>query len=49
MNMALTTDFRETVQADARRDPAFRRGLSSNALESLLSGEVALGKDLLRD
>jgi DNA-binding phage protein len=49
MIMALTRDFRETVQADARRDPAFRRGLLSDALESLLSGEVALGKELLRD
>jgi DNA-binding phage protein len=49
MTMALTRDFRETVQADAKRDPAFRRGLLSDALESLLSGEVALGKELLRD
>jgi len=47
--MALTKDFRKTVQADARRDPAFRRGLLSEALESLLAGEVALGKELLRD
>jgi DNA-binding phage protein len=49
MKMPLTRDFRETVQADAKRDPAFRRGLLSDALESLLSGEVALGKELLRD
>src|SRR5260370_11899948 len=49
MKMALTRDFRETVQADAKRDPAFRRGLLIDALESLLSGEVALGKELLRD
>jgi DNA-binding phage protein len=49
MKMVLTRDFRETVQADAKRDPAFRRGLLSDALESLLSGEVTLGKELLRD
>src|SRR5882762_11202566 len=49
MKMALTRDFRETVQADMKRDPAFRRGLSSAALRSLLSGEVTLGKELLRD
>jgi DNA-binding phage protein len=49
MKMALTRDFRETVQADVKRDPVFRRGLLSDALESLLSGEVALGKELLRD
>jgi hypothetical protein len=49
MKMALTRDFRETVQADMKRDPAYRRGILSDALESLLSGEVALGKELLRD
>ena len=47
--MALTRDFRETVQADVKRDLAFRRGLLSDALESLLAGEVGLGKELLRD
>jgi hypothetical protein len=47
--MALTRDFRETVQADVKRDPAYRRGLLSDALESILCGEVALGKELLRD
>jgi DNA-binding phage protein len=49
MKMALTTDFRETVQADIRRDPDFRRGMLSEALESLLSGEVELAKEILRD
>ena len=47
--MALTRDFRETVQARVKRDPAFRDGLLSEAIESLLSGEVDLGKELLRD
>ena len=47
--MALTRNFRETVQARVKRDPAFRKGLLSEAIESLLSGEVALGKELLRD
>jgi DNA-binding phage protein len=47
--MALTRDFRETVQARVRRDPAFRKGLLRDAIESLLVGEVALGKELLRD
>ena len=49
MNMALTRDFRETVQARVKRDAAFRKGLFSEAIESLLSGEVPLGKELLRD
>jgi DNA-binding phage protein len=47
--MALTRDFRETVQARVKRDPVFRKGLLREAIESLLSGEVALGKELLRD
>ena len=47
--MALTKAFRQTVQARVRRDPAFRKGLLSEAIESLLSGEVTLGKELLRD
>ena len=47
--MALTRDFRETVQARVKRDPAFRKGLLRDAIESLLAGEVALGKELLRD
>ena len=47
--MALTRDFRETVQARVKRDPAFRKGLLGDAIESLLSGEVSLGKELLRD
>ncbi len=47
--MALTRNSRETVQARAKRDPAFREGLLREAIESLLSGEVALGKELLRD
>ena len=47
--MILTRDFRETIQARVRRDAAFRKGLLRDAIESLLAGEVALGKELLRD
>jgi DNA-binding phage protein len=47
--MPLTRDFRETVQARVKRDPAFRRGLLGDAIESLLAGDVMLGKELLRD
>jgi DNA-binding phage protein len=49
MNMALTRDFRDTVQARVKRDPAFRKGLLSDAMENLLSGDIAAGKELLRD
>src|ERR1035438_7537527 len=47
--IALTRDFRETVQARVRRNAAFRKGLLRDAVEGLLAGEVALGKELLRD
>ena len=47
--MALTRDFKETVQARARRDPAFREGLLTEGVECLLAGEVDAGKIVLRD
>jgi DNA-binding phage protein len=47
--MALTSSFRQTIQARVRRDPAFRKGLLTDAIESLLSGELPLGKAMLRD
>jgi DNA-binding phage protein len=47
--VALTRDFRETVQARVRSDRDFRRGLLSDAIESLLAGEAALGREILRD
>jgi len=47
--MALTRDFRQTVQARVRRDEKFRRGLLRDAIEALLAGEGALGREILRD
>ena len=47
--MALTRDFKEMVQARARRDPAFREGLLREGVECLLAGDVDTGKILLRD
>ena len=47
--MALTRDFKETVKARAERDPAFRAGLLTEAIECFLSGELDVGKVLLRD
>lgn len=47
--MALTRDFRETVQSRVRNDKKFRRGLLSDAAEALLAGEEALGREILRD
>ena len=47
--MGLTRDFKETVQARARRDPAFREGLLKEGVECLLAGDVDTGNILLRD
>jgi hypothetical protein len=47
--MDLTRDFRGTVQVRVRSDQEFRRGLPSDAVESLLAGEAALGREILRD
>jgi DNA-binding phage protein len=47
--MALTRDFRETIQARVRRDRAFRKQLLREGVESFLSGDVETGKTVLRD
>ncbi|MGJ4944468.1 transcriptional regulator [Bradyrhizobium sp. HKCCYLS1011] len=46
--MPLTRDFRETVQARAARDPAFREAMFQEAVESLLSGDLDGGRAALR-
>ena len=47
--MPLTRDFKETVQARARTDEAFREGLLQEGVECLLAGDVDAGKIVLRD
>jgi DNA-binding phage protein len=47
--MALTRDFRNTVRARVLRDPAFRRELLREGIESFLAGDVETGKSVLRD
>jgi hypothetical protein len=47
--MALTRDFKETIRARVRRDPAFRKELLREGIESFLSGELETGKIVLRD
>ena len=47
--MPLTRDFRETIQARVESDPAFREELFKEGVECLLSGEVEVGKAVLRD
>ena len=47
--MPLTRDFRETVMARVRRDPAFRAGLYQEAVQAILDGELGTARVLLRD
>ena len=47
--MALTRDFKETIQARVRRDAAFRKELLREGIESLLAGDIETGKTVLRD
>lgn len=47
--MALTRSFKETIQARAKKDRAFRAALLSEGVELLLQGDVEAGKSLLRD
>ena len=43
--MSLTCDFKETVQARAGRDPAFREALLKEGVECLLAKDVDNGQD----
>lgn len=47
--MALTRDFRETVRDRATRDPEFRKGLLTEAMQAVVRGEFDVAKILLRD
>jgi hypothetical protein len=49
MNMVLTKDFKETVQARLARDPKARKELLREAIECFISGDVNTGKAILRD
>jgi len=46
--MPLTRDFRDTVQARAARDPAFREAMFQEAMQALLQGDVDDGRAALR-
>ncbi len=47
--MALTRDFKETIQASVERDPAFREEMLNEGVDCLLSCDVDTGKAVLRD
>ncbi len=46
--MALTTSFNETVRMKLQENPGFRRALLKEAMSCMISGEVEVGKSLLR-
>ena len=47
--MALTRDFKDTIRARAARDPKFRKELLREGIESMLAGDLATAKTILRD
>ncbi len=47
--MALTRDFKETVQARVQSDPAFAQALLDEAVTLFLHGEPETAKLILRD
>jgi DNA-binding phage protein len=47
--MPLTRNFKDTIQARVRRDPAFRKELLREGIDCLLAGDMETGKTILRD
>jgi len=47
--MAITRNFKETIQTRALQDSDFREGLLTESIENMLAGDIDLGKSLLRD
>lgn len=47
--MPLTHDFKETIRARAKTDPAFREALLREGIEAFFSGDVDAGKAVVRD
>ncbi len=47
--MTLTKDFRKTVMERVQRDAEFRRALLRDGINTMLAGEVEVGKAVLRD
>jgi DNA-binding phage protein len=47
--MALTRNFKETVQARVLADRSFREALLREAIDTMLAGDIDVGKAILRD
>ncbi len=46
--MAITKDFKQTVQARALSDPEYRKGLLTESISLMLEGDLETGKSVLR-
>jgi DNA-binding phage protein len=49
MKMVLSRDFRQTAQSRAVRDPAFRKALFQEVVQTLLGGDLDTGRAAMRD
>ena len=47
--MPLTRDFKETIRARVARDPKFRKELLREGINSMIEGDIATAKTILRD
>ncbi len=47
--MALTRDFKETIQTRVQHDAVFREELLKEGIQCFLSGDIETGKAILRD
>ena len=47
--MALTRDFKESIQTRVRQDPDFAKALLHEAIDCMLNGDSATSKLVLRD
>lgn len=47
--MPLTHDFKTTVRDRAQAEPAFRRALLREAIQTIIDGDLSTGKAVLRD
>lgn len=47
--MAITREFRETIQARAKKDVRYRTAMLTEAINELLAGDLPTGKAMLRD
>lgn len=47
--MVLTKDFRKTIHNRVQHDAGFRKTMLTEAVDSFLSGDLEVGKSMLRD